>query len=95
MKTALRTFLTLVLLLLTAGERQVKYFKNEYDFLTGHNIPKSEVLRTAHIRAEYDDLNRLITKSNIDRLGQITVQEQYSYIDTHTIIPCFHRKNLL
>ena len=86
MKTALRTFLTLVLLLLTAGERQVKYFKNEYDFLTGHNIPKSEVLRTAHIRAEYDDLNRLITKSNIDRLGQITVQEQYSYIDTHTTI---------
>ncbi len=86
MKTALRTFLTLVLLFLTAGERQVKYFKNEYDFLTGHNIPKSEVLRTAHIRAEYDDLNRLITKSNIDRLGQITVQEQYSYIDTHTTI---------
>ena len=86
MKTALRTFLTLILLLLTAGERHLKYFKNEHDFLTGHNIPKSEVLRKAHIRVEYDDLNRLVTKSTIDRLGQIIAQEQYSYINTNTTI---------
>lgn len=86
MKTALRTFLTLVILLLTAGERHVKYYKNDHDFLTGHNVPQSEILRKNHIRAEYDDINRLLTKSTIDRLGNVTAQEQYSYIDTNTII---------
>ena len=86
MKTAKLAALTLILLLLTAGQRQVKYFLTEHDFLTGHNVPKSEVLKKDHIRAEYDDLDRLLIKANVDRQGNVTAQEQFSYIESNTII---------
>ena len=43
-----------------AEQRQIKYFLSERDFLTGKSVPKSEVVRKPHIRAEYDDLDRLI-----------------------------------
>ncbi len=86
MKAAKLTVLTLIILFLPAGQRQVKYFLNEHDFLTGHNVPKSEVLKNDYIRAEYDDLDRLLIKANIDRQGVVTAQEQYSYIDSNRTI---------
>jgi len=69
-----------------AEQRQIKYFLSERDFLTGKSVPKSEVVRKPHIRAEYDDLDRLIVKSYIDRSGKSVNQEQYSYIDTNETI---------
>ena len=69
-----------------AEQRQIKYFLSERDFLTGKSVPKSEVVRKPHIRAEYDDLDRLIVKSYIDRSGKSVNQEQYSYLDTNETI---------
>ena len=40
-----------------ADQRQIKYFLSDRDFLTGKSVPKSEVVRKPHIRAEYDDLD--------------------------------------
>ena len=86
MKTVKLIFLTVILVFLIAGQRQIKYFLSDRDFLTGKNVPKSEVIRKPHIRAEYDDIDRLIIKSYIDRSGKSIRQEQYSYIDTNTVI---------
>ena len=86
MKTVKLIFLTVILVFLIAGQRQIKYFLSDRDFLTGKNVPKSEVIRKPHIRAEYDDIERLIIKSYIDRSGKSIRQEQYSYIDTNTVI---------
>ena len=86
MKTVKLTFLTIILLFLMADQRQIKYFLSDHDFLTGKSVPKSEVVRKPHIRAEYDDLDRLIVKSYIDRSGKSINQEQYSYIDTNITI---------
>lgn len=86
MKTVKLTALILILLVLTASQRQVKYFINEHDFLTGYNVPKSEVLKKEHIRAEYDDLDRLIIKAIVNKKGDATAQEQFSYIESKTII---------
>ena len=86
MKTAKLTLLTFILLFLTAGQRQVKYFFTDHDFLTGHNVPKSEIINKNHVRAEYDELDRLILKSHINRSGDVLSQEQYTYIDSNTII---------
>ena len=69
-----------------AEQRQIRYFLSEHDFLSGKSVPKSEVVRKPHIRAEYDDLDRLIVKSYIDRVGKSKSQEQYSYIDSNLII---------
>ncbi|MBC8345563.1 MAG: hypothetical protein ISR82_04155 [Candidatus Marinimicrobia bacterium] len=86
MKTVKLTILTFILLFLTAGERQVKYFFTDHDFLTGHDVPKSEIINKNHVRAEYDLLDRLILKTNINRNGDVLFQEQYTYIDSNTII---------
>ena len=86
MKTAKLTLLTFILLFLTAGERQVKYFFTDHDFLTGHNVPKSEIINKNHVRAEYDQLDRLILKSHINRSGEVLSLEQYNYIDSNTAI---------
>jgi len=85
-KTAKLTLLTFILLFLTAGERQVKYFFTDHDFLTGHNVPKSEIINKNHVRAEYDQLDRLILKSHINRSGEVLSLEQYNYIDSNTAI---------
>jgi len=85
-KTAKLTLLIFIFLFLTAGQRQVKYFFTDHDFLTGHNVPKSEILNKNHVRAEYDQLDRLILKSHINRSGEVLSQEQYTYIDSNTII---------
>ena len=86
MKTVKLIFLAVILVFLIAGQRQIKYFLSDRDFLSGKNIPKSEVVRKPHIRAEYDDSDRLIIKSYIDRSGLSIRQEQYSYVDTNTVI---------
>ena len=86
MKPAKLTVLILILLFLMAGQRQIKYFLNQHDFITGHNVPKSEVINKPHIQAEYDQLDRLVIKNNINKQGIVTAQEQYSYIDNSTTI---------
>jgi len=85
-KPAKLTVLTLILLFLMAGQRQIKYFLNQHDFITGHNVPKSEVINKPHIQAEYDQLDRLVIKNNINEKRIVTAQEQYSYIDNSTTI---------
>ena len=65
MKSLKLTLLILVLIFLSANERYIKYFINELAFITGNNIPKTEILRKSHIRAEYDNLDRLLIKSLI------------------------------
>ncbi|HIB34255.1 MAG TPA: hypothetical protein EYO27_04485 [Candidatus Marinimicrobia bacterium] len=92
MKPAKLTVLTLILLFLMAGQRQIKYFLNEHDFITGHNVPKSEVINKPHIQAEYDQLDRLVIKNDINEQGIVTAQEQYSYIDNSTT---FRQKELV
>ena len=86
MKTTKLTLLTLILMFLTAGEQDVKYFRNEHGFITGNNVPKSEILREDHIKAEYDELDRLILKSKVNAQGKVIAQEQYSYTGTNMII---------
>ena len=86
MKPVKLTVLTLILLFLMAGQRQIKYFLNQHDFITGHNVPKSEVINKPHIQAEYDQLDRLVIKNNINDQGIVTAQEQYSYVDNSTSI---------
>ena len=72
--------MTLVLILLSANERYVKYFIDEHAFITGNNIPKSEIIQKNHIRAEYDKLDRLLIKSKINSNGDVLTQEQFSYV---------------
>ena len=85
MKSYKLLFIITVFLFLVAGQNQVKYFLSELDFLANRNVPKSEVVRKSHIRAEYDALSRLTRKSFIDRSGKLIGSEQYSYIDTNKI----------
>ena len=86
MKTLKLTLLTLILILLTANERYVKYFIDDHAFITGNNVPKSEIIRKDHIRAEYDKLDRLLIKSIINASGEVLSQEQFSYIDQNISI---------
>mgnify|MGYP001158560002 FL=1 len=85
MKSSKLIFLALLFLFLLGGQNQVKYFLSELDFLANRNVPKSEVVRKSHIRAEYDSQDRLLSKSFIDRTGTSIGIEQYSYIDTNTV----------
>ena len=80
MKSLKLTLLTLLLIFLSANERYIKYYIDELAFITGNNIPKSEIVRKSHIRAEYDDLDRLLIKSVINANGEVISQEQFSYI---------------
>ena len=80
MKSLKLTLLTLLLIFLSANERYIKYYIDELAFITGNNIPKSEIVRKSHIRAEYDDLDRLLIKSAINANGEVISQEQFSYI---------------
>ena len=57
MKSLKLTLLTLLLIFLSANERYIKYYIDELAFITGNNIPKSEIIRKSHIRAEYDDFD--------------------------------------
>ena len=86
MKSLKLTLLTVLLIFLSANERYVKYFTNELAFITGNNIPKSEIIRKDHIRAEYDDLDRLLIKSVINANGEVIAQEQFSYIEQNISI---------
>ena len=86
MKSLKLTLLTVLLIFLSANERYVKYFINELAFITGNNIPKSEIIRKDHIRAEYDDLDRLLIKSVINANGEVIAQEQFSYIEQNISI---------
>ena len=85
MKSLKLSFLVLVCLFVVAGQNQVKYFLSELDFLSNRNVPKSEVVRKKHIRAEYDSMDRLVRKTFIDRLGRSIGSESYSYLDTNTV----------
>ena len=85
MKSSKLIFLALLFLFLLGGQNQVKYFLSELDFLANRNVPKSEVVRKSHIRAEYDSQGRLLNKSFINRTGASIGIEQYSYIDTNTV----------
>ena len=49
-------------------------------------MPKSEIINKNHVRAEYDQLDRLILKSHINRSGEVLSLEQYNYIDSNTAI---------
>ena len=80
MKSLKLTLLTFLLIFLSANERYIKYYIDELAFITGNNIPKSEIVRKSHIRAEYDDLDRLLIKSVINANGEVISQEQFSYI---------------
>ena len=51
-----------------------------------NNVPKSEILRKDHIKAEYDELDRLILKSKVNAQCIVIAQEQYSYTGTNLII---------
>ena len=86
----MKFFKVLVLLalffILVADERQIKYFLSEQEFLIGSNVPRTETVRKEHIRAEYDQLGRLVLKANINRKGRSINQEQYSYIDSNLIV---------
>ena len=85
MKTFKLLFVITIFLFLIGGQNQVKYFLSELDFLANRNVPKSEVIRKSHIRAEYDALNRLTRKSFIDRSGKSIGTEYYTYLDTATV----------
>ena len=85
MKTFKLLFVITIFLFLVGGQNQVKYFLSELDFLANRNVPKSEVIRKSHIRAEYDALNRLTRKSFIDRSGKSIGTEYYTYLDTATV----------
>ena len=85
MKSFKLLFVVAIFLFLIGGQNQVKYFLSELDFLANNNVPKSEVVRKSHIRAEYDALNRLTRKSFIDRTGKSIGTEQYTYLDTATV----------
>ena len=76
----------MVLILLSANERYVKYFRNNHDFLTGSHVPKSEIIRKNHIRAEYDKLDRLSIKSEVNNKGEVLSQEQFSYVNNNKTI---------
>ena len=86
----MKFFKVLILLalffILVADERQIKYFLSEQEFLIGSNVPRTETVRKEHIRAEYDQLGRLVLKANINRKGRSINQEQYSYIDSNLIV---------
>jgi len=41
-KTVKLIFLTVILVFLIAGQRQIKYFLSDRDFLTGKNVPNQK-----------------------------------------------------
>ena len=86
MKLLKLILIVLTLLLLMADQRQIKYFSSERDFLIGSDVPRSEVVRKKHIRAEFDKKGRLILKANVDRKGKAINQEQYTYLDSNLIV---------
>jgi len=60
------------------------YYVNEFDFKSGYPTPQSEIRYKPHIRAEYDALNRLISKANLNRKSIVVTKESYTYeVDTN------------
>jgi len=55
------------------------YYVNEFDFISGHPTPQSEIRYKSHIRAEYDALNRLISKTNLNRKSIVVTKVSYTY----------------
>ena len=55
------------------------YYVNEFDFISGHPTPQSEIRSKPHIRAEYDTLNRLISKANLNRKSIVITKVLYNY----------------
>jgi len=55
------------------------YYVNEFDFISGHPTPQSEIRFKPHIRAEYDALNRLILKVNLNRKSIVVTKVSYTY----------------
>ena len=55
------------------------YYVNEFDFISGHPTPQSEIRYKPHIRAEYDALNRLISKANLNRKNIVVTKVSYTY----------------
>ena len=55
------------------------YYVNEFDFKSGHPTPQSEIRYKPHIRAEYDALDRLISKANLNRKSIVVSKEAYTY----------------
>ena len=55
------------------------YYVNEFDFISGHPTPQSEIRYKSHIRAEYDALNRLISKTNLNRKSIVITKVSYTY----------------
>jgi len=62
------------------------YYVNEFDFISGHPTPQSEIRYKPHIRAEYDALNRLISKTNLNRKSIVVTKVSYTY-ETNTNDP--------
>jgi hypothetical protein len=76
------SLLLFFMLLLATSAGRIKYFLTEHDFLSNRPVPASEVVRQAHIRAEYDDRDRLVVKITVDATGKTLRREVFTYPDT-------------
>jgi len=74
-------FIPILALLLSPPTQEglVNYYLNENDFLSDHAVPVSETINNSFIKAEYDSLKRLISKSRYNDLGQFENMEKYNY----------------
>ena len=74
-------FIYLISFFLNAQEDVVKtlYYINEFDFTSGHPTPKSEINYKPHIRVEYDNFDRIVSKANFNRRNIIITKESFSY----------------
>ncbi len=70
------------MLLLATSAGRIKYFLTEHDFLSNRPVPASEVARQPHIRAEYDERDRLVVIMTVDSSGKILRREVFIYEDT-------------
>ncbi|MFQ6612937.1 MAG: Ig-like domain-containing protein, partial [Fidelibacterota bacterium] len=80
------SLLLFFLIVLATSARRIRYFLTEQDFLTNRPVPESEVLNHAHVRAEYDQLDRLIIKAQVDQYGNVLRTENYGYRDSSHVI---------
>jgi len=74
-------FIYFISFVLNGQENVVKtlYYINEFDFTSGHPTPKSEINYKPHIRVEYDNFDRILSKANFNRRNIIITKESFSY----------------
>ena len=86
MKRALCIFSLLIIgLFASVKTTTTRYFLTELDFISNQPVPESEVTFNPHLKVEYNDADNIINKLYINKQGDVTQTEIFTYDSTQIL----------